>query len=219
MHAALHGNAPLLEIRSATDADSSAVHAVVLAAFGKAQGPEIVDLIDSLSKDASAMPVLSFVATCQARVVGHILFSNVRLTDAREQVAASILAPLCVHPDCQQQGIGGSLIRFGLNRLQAMGVGLVFVLGHPDYIPSPRFCARRRARSGGSLPDSAGTCRRLDGAGTATGPARHRDGNSGLRPDPCRSQALAGMIPGPFRWRQKPADGDAGQDSRHCAFA
>ncbi|AGW13769.1 putative acetyltransferase [Megalodesulfovibrio gigas DSM 1382 = ATCC 19364] len=135
----MHGNAPPLEIRSAMDADSPAVHAVALAAFGKAQGPEIVDLIDSLSKDASAMPVLSFVATCQARVVGHILFSSVRLTGAREQVAASILAPLCVHPDFQQQGIGGSLIRFGLSRLQAMGVGLVFVLGHPGYYPRHGF--------------------------------------------------------------------------------
>ncbi|MCA1945274.1 MAG: N-acetyltransferase [Desulfovibrio sp.] len=135
MHSTLHSNAQHVEIRYATEADTPAMHDVVLAAFGMPSGPELVSLIDDLSGDATARPLLSFVATSQGRIVGHILFSNVQLQGSQDQVAASILAPLCVHPDFQRQGIGGALITFGLSQLRAMDIGLVFVLGHPDYYP------------------------------------------------------------------------------------
>ncbi|WP_439346591.1 GNAT family N-acetyltransferase [Vacuolonema iberomarrocanum] len=38
-------------------------------------------------------------------------------------------------PDFQGQGIGGQLIKRGLQWLSASGTDLVFVLGHPGYYP------------------------------------------------------------------------------------
>jgi putative acetyltransferase len=38
-------------------------------------------------------------------------------------------------PDAQKQGIGGKLIRQGLELLSVSRVDLVFVLGHPEYYP------------------------------------------------------------------------------------
>ncbi len=124
-----------IEIREATEADEQAIAYVAMQAFGRGEGPEIVALIAGLSSDPSAQPVLSLVATLDREVVGHILFSRVRLPQSPNEVSAAILSPLAVHPDVQSRGIGGRLIGEGLRRLGEAGVELVFVLGHPGYYP------------------------------------------------------------------------------------
>ena len=50
-----------------------------------------------------------------------------------------ILAPLAVKPEYQRQGIGGMLIRAGIERLQEKGSCLVLVLGHKEYNPKYGF--------------------------------------------------------------------------------
>jgi predicted N-acetyltransferase YhbS len=120
-------------VRAAVPDDAPAIRAVITAAFGEAQGAEIADLVADLLADPSAQPLLSLVATDAGRVVGHVLFSAVRLDPAGTGVAASILAPLAVHPERHARGIGGALVREGLGRLRAAGVGRVFVLGDPRY--------------------------------------------------------------------------------------
>ncbi|WP_420804791.1 GNAT family N-acetyltransferase [Nitrosococcus halophilus] len=57
--------------------------------------------------DPSAQPLLSLVATVNDHVVGHILFTNVRIKHSQRLVSSAILAPLSVHPEYQNQGIGG----------------------------------------------------------------------------------------------------------------
>jgi len=104
-----------------------------MSAFGTAEGPEIVQLIADLLVDGSAHPLLSLVATVDKRVVGHILFSKVRVEQSGREISAALLAPLAVHPDFQLQRIGGQLVTQGLRQLLESGVDLVFVLGHPSY--------------------------------------------------------------------------------------
>jgi len=123
----------VVKIRSATDADRAAILGVHESAFGKEQGPEIVELVSGLLGDRTAMPLFSLVAEVGGRVVGHVLFTTVRLQSNRHSVAAQILAPLAVSTEHQGEGIGGSLINAGMKQLAASGVGLVFVLGDPDY--------------------------------------------------------------------------------------
>jgi putative acetyltransferase len=130
-----------LQVRKAFESDKQAISDVVIAAFGDVQGQEIADLITNLLADPSAQPLLSLVATTNDSVVGHILFSKVRIKHSKRIVSAAILAPLSVHPEYQNQGIGGRLITEGLKRLKAAGVELVFVLGHPDYYPKYAFSA------------------------------------------------------------------------------
>jgi putative acetyltransferase len=45
------------------------------------------------------------------------------------------LGPLAVEPADQARGLGGMLVRAGLEACAARGAGLVFVLGHPGYYP------------------------------------------------------------------------------------
>ncbi len=92
------------------------------------------ELVDLLLKDDSAQPLLSLIALVDGKPAGHVLFTNVKIIGA-ENVRASILAPLAVSPDYQNKGVGGALIKEGLNRLKKSGTELVFVLGHPGYYP------------------------------------------------------------------------------------
>ena len=122
-------------VRKAEESDRDAIADVVTAAFGPAEGPEIVQLIADLSADPSAQPILSLVAAMDDRVIGQVLFSSARVQTDEREPSATILAPLAVHPAFQSRGIGGQLITEGLRQLAEAGVEVVFVLGHPDYYP------------------------------------------------------------------------------------
>jgi len=125
----------LLIIRTSTKTDVKDLLNVQAQAFGKEEGPEIVDLVDKLLSDPSAHPLLSLVATREERTIGHILFTNARIRRSKKSLSAAILAPLAVLPDAQNQGVGGRLIKEGLRLLSDSGVELLFVLGHPGYYP------------------------------------------------------------------------------------
>ena len=130
-----------LLLRKALESDIQAISDVVIAAFGNVQGQEIADLITDLLEDPCAYPMLSLVATINDRIVGYILFTNTQIKHSQQMVSSAILAPLAIHPEYQNQGIGGQLIKEGIEQLKASGVKLVFVLGHPDYYPKHGFSA------------------------------------------------------------------------------
>jgi len=123
------------EIREAIETDKQGITDVIVAAFGEEEGQVIDKLVWDLTEDPSAQPMLSLVATHEGRIVGHILFTNTSINTSQGTVSSTILAPLSVHPSYQRQGIGGRLIKAGLERLKENKVELVFVLGHPSYYP------------------------------------------------------------------------------------
>ena len=124
-----------VHIRKAIQSDLQAISTLVISAFGNTEGPEIAQLIADLLVDRSAQPVLSLVATVDKIIVGHILFSKVRIKQSVPNISAALLAPLAVHPDFQSQRIGSQLVTEGLRQLSESGVDIVFVLGHPSYYP------------------------------------------------------------------------------------
>jgi len=128
------------QVRLAAAEDEAAIAAIHLAAFSPQEGPEIAALVADLQRDPTAQPLLSRLATAEGGPVGHVLFSKVSL-QPEQPLAASLLAPLAVHPDWQRQDLGSQLIRTGLQRLQARGVALVFVLGNPHYYGRYGFAA------------------------------------------------------------------------------
>ncbi len=72
--------------------------------------------------------VLSLGAFAGYALVGHVLF-----TLFGDDRAGALRGPLGVLPAHQGEGIGSALVRDGLARLEALGVGQVFVLGDPAY--------------------------------------------------------------------------------------
>jgi len=124
-----------LIIRIAKESDRNEILNIHRRAFGKEKGPVISKLVDDLLDDETANPILSLVAVNDDKLIGHILYTKVRITQTESPVSAQILAPLAVLPAVHTRGIGQKLINEGLKRLNASGTELVFVLGHPTYYP------------------------------------------------------------------------------------
>ena len=107
----------MVTIRRAEDADLVGILGVHKSAFGGRQGEEIAELVVGLLADESAIPLFSFVAEVQGAIVGHVLFTSVRVQGASRSVSAQILAPLGVSRLHQGRGIGQLLVSEGLARL------------------------------------------------------------------------------------------------------
>ena len=116
-----------IAIRREKPGDEAAVHRVNAIAFG---GPDEATLVDALRANGGV--TLSLVAEAEGSVVGHVLFSPVRIDPKGSAIG---LGPMAVLPVHQRHGIGGRLVREGLELLRLAGHGAVVVLGHPEYYP------------------------------------------------------------------------------------
>lgn len=118
-------------IRDETAADRDAITAVTSAAFRSLEvSPHTEQFIIQALRGAGALTV-SLVAERDGRVVGHIAFSPVSVSDGSPNWYG--LGPVSVLPEYQRQGIGSALIREGLSRLKALGAAGCCLVGHPGY--------------------------------------------------------------------------------------
>jgi len=90
--------------------ERSVIRSINEAAFG---GPDEADLVDKLRTEGDAL--ISLVAELKKRIVGHVLFSRMWIETPSGLVSAVALAPVAVLPEHQHRGIGGRLIRYGLD--------------------------------------------------------------------------------------------------------
>lgn len=118
-------------IRNETAADADAITAVTLAAFATLEISQHTEQFIVKALRAAGALTVSLVAELDGRVVGHVAFSPVVLSDGTPDWHG--LGPVSVLPAHQRQGIGKALIRQGLARLQAMGARGCCLVGHPDY--------------------------------------------------------------------------------------
>ena len=116
-------------IRDESPGDHAAVRALNDSAF---ETDAEARLVGALREQAS--PLVSLVAEEDGAILGHVLFSPVTLS-GHPNLRIMGLAPMAVVPSRQQQGIGSSLVRAGLDRCRAIGAGAVVVLGHPAFYP------------------------------------------------------------------------------------
>lgn len=120
-----------LVIRNETDADIEAISAVTVAAFKTLKISNHTEhFIVAALRAAKALSV-SMVAEIDGRIVGHIAFSPVTLSDNTPNWYG--LGPISVLPEYQRQGIGKALIKEGLSQLRNMEAQGCCLVGHPDY--------------------------------------------------------------------------------------
>lgn len=119
-----------MEIRRETAADFSAIYSVNERAFGR---PNEANLVDKLREKDKV--TLSLVAEENGRIVGHVLFSPMKIETDTGSYPAVGLGPVAVLPEMQRQGIGVCLIETGLDLCREMGETAVIVLGHSEYYP------------------------------------------------------------------------------------
>ena len=118
-------------VREETDADVGAISEVTVAAFKTlAISNHTEQFIISALRAAEALTV-SLVVEVDGRVVGHIAFSPVTISDGSRNWYG--LGPVSVLPAYQRQGIGKALIQEGLSRLRDLDAHGCCLVGHPDY--------------------------------------------------------------------------------------
>ena len=113
-------------IRDTRPADLAAFPALYADAFAD---EDLLPLVRALMRDPAT--VLSLTATTDDAIAGHVLFAFCTLEGGGEAVA--LLGPLAVASAHQRRGVGGALIRAGLQRMKPAGTGLVCVLGDPAF--------------------------------------------------------------------------------------
>jgi putative acetyltransferase len=121
----------IVTIRSRNTEDKPSILAVVREAFTSAErdGQEEVDIVVSTWALGATPDGLELVAVSGGEVIGHVLGATGSL-DGHEIVA---IAPLCVAPARQGQGIGSALMEELLRRTARQGWPLVAILGNPAY--------------------------------------------------------------------------------------
>jgi putative acetyltransferase len=110
-------------VRETTSNDFARVRRILIEAFGQ---PDEAALVEALRDTGDA--IVDLVAEDGGGIVGHILMSALRAP-----ANSLALAPVCVAPARQRQGIGGALVREALERARAEGWRAVFVLGDPAW--------------------------------------------------------------------------------------
>jgi putative acetyltransferase len=118
-------------IRAETPADVSAITDVTVAAFrNQPFSHQTEHFIVNALRAGNALTI-SLVAEVDGRVVGHISFSPVTVSDGTRGWYG--LGPVSVLPEQQRQGIGSALINEGLSSLRALGARGCGLVGDPGY--------------------------------------------------------------------------------------
>ncbi|NIC38675.1 N-acetyltransferase [Halomonas desiderata] len=120
-----------IAIREETAADIDAIHDLTVAAFREMEHSSYTEQFIVAELRAAGALAVSLVAKREGRVVGHIAFSPVSVSD--DTTGWYGLGPVSVLPEYQRQGIGKALIEEGLARLQAIGAQGCCLVGHPEY--------------------------------------------------------------------------------------
>jgi predicted N-acetyltransferase YhbS len=120
-----------IRIRQEVTKDYNRVYKITKLAFG--QEKESI-LIEKIRKGPNFVPELSLVAEKDNKIVGHILFSKMKIVGESEYETL-MLAPLAVIPELQKQGIGGKLVKKGIEKAIELGFNSIIVVGHKDYYP------------------------------------------------------------------------------------
>ena len=118
-------------IRYETKSDVEAISDVTKAAFEHhPYSHQTEQLIVNALRAAGALTI-SLVAEVDGKVVGHVAFSPVTISDGSHGWYG--LGPVSVLPEYQKQAIGKSLIQEGLSLLKTSGAKGCVLVGDPGY--------------------------------------------------------------------------------------
>jgi putative acetyltransferase len=122
---------PKSVIRSETDADVSAITEVTVAAFKTLAISNHTEQFIIAALRAGKALTVSLVAELNGRVVGHVAFSPVTISDGTPNWYG--LGPVSVLPAYQRQGIGKALTQNGLSILKGLNAQGCCLVGDPVY--------------------------------------------------------------------------------------
>lgn len=113
----------MLNIRPATAADKIELSVMVVTAFGQRNEWALVEALRKAGDLA-----IELVAEDQGGLLGHACLSWLQAPDGW-----MTLSPLSVRPSHQGEGIGGELVRYGVDAARQAKARAVVVVGEPAY--------------------------------------------------------------------------------------
>jgi len=118
-------------IRKETPADYDAIIQVTIAAFNTLPISQHTEQFIIKALRSSGALTFSLVAELDGRIVGHIAFSPVQISDGAQGWYG--LGPVSVTPELHKRGIGKALIERGLAMLKEIGAQGCVLVGEPAY--------------------------------------------------------------------------------------
>ena len=120
-----------IRIRPEEPSDIDAITELTEQAFRHAPHTSHTEQYIVLALRRAGALCVSLVAQQDARVIGHVAFSPVAISDGSPHWYG--LGPVSVLPEAQGKGIGSALVHQGLEALRAAGAQGCVVLGEPGY--------------------------------------------------------------------------------------
>lgn len=128
----------MLKIRQEEEKDFAKVFHVIEKAFQKIEFSDHQEqfLVERLRKSEAFIPELSLVAENEnGEIIGHILFTKIKIVSNSATFESLALAPVSVIPEFQNIGIGSKLITQGHQIAKELGYQSVILIGHEKYYP------------------------------------------------------------------------------------
>ena len=121
-----------MKIRNSNMTDIESIKTLHLQAFDDSEAELVSDLAVNLLLEKSTANIISIVAIDNDAIIGHAAFSPVFLDSTNEHFGY-ILAPLAVSPTHQNNRVGSTIVKHGLETISSLGAFIVFVYGDPQY--------------------------------------------------------------------------------------
>lgn len=124
-------------IRKETSKDYEKVREIIQSAFPfrLELGHEFNEwvVVEAVRNSISYIEGLSLVAEIDGKLVGHVMFTPMKIKDAMTIHDSLALAPVSVHQDYQNRGIGKQLVSEGIKAAKVLGYKSIIVLGSYEY--------------------------------------------------------------------------------------
>ncbi|GKX28781.1 N-acetyltransferase [Vallitalea longa] len=89
------------------------------------------NLVSDIRNSPYYINELSLVAEYDNKIVGHIMYTPMSIINDGNINESLALAPLSVHKDYQNKGIGSKLMTESIKKAKSLGYTSIIVLGHP----------------------------------------------------------------------------------------
>lgn len=121
----------MIRVREERASDSTAIEAVIVAAFRSATHASHTEQFIVRALRDSGQLAVSLVAEESGGVIGHVAVSPVAISSGAQGFYG--LGPVSVVPMHQGQGVGSLLVEHALAQLRMIGANGCVVLGDPGY--------------------------------------------------------------------------------------
>lgn len=97
---------------------------------GESEGKLVGKLVHDIMTNTAPSDLYGYTATEDGQIIGSVLFTRIKF---QRDICAFILSPVAIDTDFQGNGVGQSLIRYGISYLEKNNVSIIVTYGDPAF--------------------------------------------------------------------------------------